>query len=82
MAASSTAGKPLFPMENENENATCTEESALPSKDANLAAVEEVKLPKLTASEFWEYNRLAEHMDSFVSTLKMIPALDHISSGT
>ncbi|KAF8421695.1 hypothetical protein EV426DRAFT_637731 [Tirmania nivea] len=25
----------------------------------------EVKLPKLTASEFLEYNRLAEHMNSF-----------------
>ena len=56
------------PMENENGLATSSAGSTSPLKDAAPAAIEEVKLPKLTASEFREYNRLAEHMDSFVGT--------------
>ena len=69
-------------MENENGHATSTAESASPLKDAASGAVEEVKLPKLTTTEFREYNRLAEHMDSFVSAVNpcfRIPAATHHS---
>lgn len=31
-------------------------------------AAEEPKLPKLSAAEFSQYNRMAEHMDYFVSS--------------
>jgi len=36
-----------------------------PAKEAAKAKVEEEKLPKLSASEFRIYNRMAEHMDYF-----------------
>lgn len=65
IAAPSTARELPFAMENETGYAATTEESILPLTDGTPAAVEEVKVPKLTSSEFGEYNRLAEYMDSF-----------------
>lgn len=40
-------------------------ENAVPAEAAKPA---EPELPKLSAHEFRQYNRLAEHMDIFVST--------------
>ena len=50
-------------MGNENEHTPGTEDSILDLGDTTRTPVE---CRKLTASEFREYNRLAEHMDSFV----------------
>lgn len=43
---------------------------AADAEDAAKAEEEEPKLPPLTPAQFREYNRMAEHMDHFVSAAR------------
>lgn len=63
--------KPFEKMAEEMPKASAPTEAAAPNK-------EEQDLPKLSPQEFRIYNRLAEHMDMFVSLTAFCPVAKKI----